>query len=296
MAILDLRERLYVSQYAQDVLTLDVRVAGQPADVDGDAVTVEFYLQGDEFAVPVPADTQVFSRAATRVDVGLYETQLTSEDSQAPGNYRVHWSYAIASVPQVYDSYVVIGFAAPPYDNLDASMKAIVDSVWVRFADLFDSPEGGPNLQTYFQTHFGRGRIAQLLRVAVGRLNTMAQPYQTYTIEEPGKFPVAQWGSLLEEALYVECIKHLVRSYVEQPQFVGGSVTRFDRRDYMDRWQSVLDMEERTLQSQLDVFKISNMGLGRPRALVSGGVFGRYGPTRFAGSVAARPRYWTRFY
>jgi hypothetical protein len=175
-------------------------------------------------------------------------------------------------------------------------MKSIVDDTWIKFADLFDSPEGGPNLQTYYQTHFSRNRIAQLLKTAVGLLNTTAQPFQSYSIDVPGQFPIQQWGPLLGQALYVEVLKHLIRSYVEQPAFVGGSVTRLDRRDYMDRWQSVLDEERKQLKSQLDIFKISNMGLGKPKVLVSGGVYGRYGPTRFAGSVAARPRYWSRFY
>jgi hypothetical protein len=53
--------------------------------------------------------------------------------------------------------------------------------------------------------------------------------------------------------------------------------------------------EEELVKQQLQHFKIASMGLGRPAVLISGGVYGRFGPTRMAGSIAARPRYWTRF-
>lgn len=287
----DFRERQYVSRYASDLLGLSVQKAGAPADVDGNSVIVTL--------VNETAGTTVFSRPATHMGTGLYETQLTSAETSIPGNYRVDWTYALDGISEVYSTFIEVGANSPAFDRLDPGMKALVEDCWIRFADLFDSPDGGPNLMTYFQTNFSRERLAQLLRFAMGRLNTAAQPHQTYSLEQnegQGQFPIQSWGPLLEQALYVECLKHLVRSYVEQPMFVGGSVTRLDRRDYMDRWMSVLNMEEGLLTKQLEVFKISNMGLGRPRVLVSGGVFGRFGPTRFAGSVAARPRYWTRFY
>lgn len=285
--MIDLRERLYISQYGQDVLGLVVHVAGVPASADG-TVTATLTAEAD--------NSTVFTRTATEGDPGYYGVQLTSADTQTPGYYKVHWDYEVNSVAQFYEGYIEVGPAAADYDNLNPEIKDVIDSVWIRFADCFDSPSGGPNLQTYFQTHWGRGRIAQLARIAVGRLNTMAQPFQTYTIDPTGQFPVTQYGPLLESMTYIECLRHLIRSYVEQPSLQGGSVTRLDRRDYMDRWQEILKDEESVLKGQLDVFKIRNMGFGRPKVLVSGGVYGRYGPTRFAGSVAARPRYWTRFY
>lgn len=285
----DLRERQYISRYANDVLGLAVNVNGVPGDVDDNVVVVSMINEAN--------DSVIFTRPATHVGVGLYETTLTGEESGIVGNFRVEWSYALNGITETYTTYIQVGEVAPTYDRLSPGMKDVVDTVWMRFADAFDSPHGGPNLQTYFQTHFGRERIAQLLRVGGGRLNTMAQPFQTFTVEGPTPtFPLATWGSLLETMTYIEVIKHLMRSYVEQPAFIGGNVTRLDRRDYLDRWRQILDIEENMLKGQLDVFKISNMGLGKPKTLVSGGVYGRYGPTRFAGSVAARPRYWTRFY
>lgn len=283
-------DRLYVPQFTPATLGLEIHVNGVLADPDGNAVTVTMKRESD--------NVTILNRAATRADVGKYQITLTSAEAQTVGNYMLNWAFVVGGQNRFEETYILIGQAEPAYDNLPENMRAVVDQTWFRFEDLFDSPTGGPNLQTYFQTHFSRGSIAKLLRIAMGRLNTAAQPHQTYTLDGDGgaSFPVDKWGPLLEQALYVETIKHLVRSYVEQPDFMGGSVTRLSRRDYMDRWKIVLDDEKEQLKQQLDVFKISAMNLGRPAVLVSGGVYGRWGPTRYPGAMAARPAYWTRAY
>ncbi|GAA1978616.1 hypothetical protein [Kitasatospora viridis] len=284
-------DRAYVSRYGAGTFGLLVHRDGQPGDADGPVTVV---LAHDD-----TTNAQVFSRAADHGGPGEYTVRLTSAETAAPGYYYLLWTYTVAGTPDSYRLDVEVGSSAPDYDKLADPMKAIVEGVMIRFVDLYDFEVGGPHLQAYVQANWGRNRVAQLLRIAVGKLNTTAQPYQTYTIDGDGGagFPVTQWGSLLESALYVECLRHLVRSYVEQPEFSSGSgVSRFDRRDYMDRWQNILAGEEPVLTSQLQTFKIANMGLGRPRVLASGGVYGRFGPTRFPLSAAARPRFSTRFY
>lgn len=279
-------DRQYVSQYAQDFLGFMVTVANQPTEPDDDLVTIS--LTNED------TGTQLFSRAATRVGVGQYQTTLSSVETSVPGNYRVMCSYAVAGVAQLYGGLVQVGHSAPAYDVLAPAFKALVDQVWARFADLFDSPDGGPNLETYFQTNFNRGRIAQMMQTGLGLLNTVSQPSQTYTLDGNGGgiFPLAQWGALLERATYIEVIKHLRRSYVEQPMFMGGSVTRLDRRDYLQRWGEILQDEQAQFKSQLDTFKLANMNLGRPAVLVSGGVYGRYGPNRFPTGMGAARGYF----
>lgn len=284
------RDRQYVSRFSMDYLVLGLYVGGVLTDP-----TVPPTVQ----VVSEDTGDVVVDRISTREDTGLYYLQLSSQETSTPGYYTVRWLYAIGGEAQSYEAYLEIGVSAPSYDALTPGFKSVIDSVWMRFSDTFDSPEGGPNLMTYFQTYFTRNRLAQpLLQIAMGRLNTMAQPMTTYTVDAQGAaaFPLDQWGPLLETALYIETLKHLVRSYVEQPQFIGGQVTRLDRRDYMDRWASVLRDEEDMFRQQLQTFKIAHMGLGRSRVLASGGVYGRYGPTRITGSAAARPRYWSRWY
>jgi hypothetical protein len=283
-------DRQYVSQYAVDVVGLKILQNQVPINADnGVTLTMVSENTGNE----------VFSRLADHNDVGDYSSAFNSVETSLPGSYTLIWTYLLAGQNEFYESGVEIGPASPAYDPLVQPMKDIIEHVVIRLADTIDSPGGGPNLTTYVQSKFGRGRIAELMRIALGRLNTIAQPFSTYTVDGDGgaTFPYAQWGPLLESMLWIETLKHLIRSYVEQPQFIGsGNISRLDRRDYIDRWRSILVDEEQAAKSQLDVFKISQMGLGRPAVLISGGVYGRYGPTRMAGSVAARPRYWTRFY
>lgn len=291
--LLDWRERRYISQFSPDELGLMVHAGGMPADADG-AVAASWDRQNTDGTI-----THVSTHTATRSDVGIYDVTLASADTGTPGDYSLTWAWTQAAQSMSYVIYCVVGQANQAYDNLSTDLKGVVEDVWFRFADCFDSPSGGPNLTTYFQSHYSRGRMAQLMKVGLGRINVVQQPHTTYTIDGAGGsvFPVAQWGGLLQTATLVEAIKHLRRSYVEQPMFMGGgSVTRQDRRDYLDRWGQILLDEQDTLKSELEVFKMSLMSLGKPRVLVSGGVYGRFAPTRIAGSVAARPRYYARFF
>lgn len=285
-----LGERRYISQYGVDTVGVVIHKAGVPTDADGN-VTVTMTTLDEVPVVIVPATV------ADHVAEGTYEFTMTTAATATPGVYRLNWTFNLDSNPEVITTLVEVGEQNAIYDNLTDDMKGLVEKVWVKFADLFDSPFGGPHLQVYFQTRFGRGRMANLLHSALGRLNTIAQPTTTYTLgPEPPVFPLGTWGSLLETALYIEAIKHLIRSYVEQPEAMGVSIARLDRRDYMARWERVLQMEQSDFENQLSVFKIRHMGLGRVRTLVSGGVYGNYAPTRLSHSAAARPRYWARFF
>lgn len=291
MAAEEYTDRAYVSRYAAAEFGLQVMRDGVPGDADG-PVTVALVHDGE-------TGTPVFSRTAEHPGAGEYTVRLASRETATPGPYVLVWSYTVGVYDEEWRVWLEVGKAAPEYDVLAEPMKQIVEQTWNRFSDLFDYATEGPHLQTYIQANFGRNRLSQLLRIAVGRLNTVAQPFQTYTLDGDGgaSFPVQRWGSLLESALYVECLRHLMRSYVEQPEVQSGSgVSRLDRRDYMDRWGTILQGEEQVLKQQLDVFKIAHMGLGTARVLVSGGAYGRWGPTRLPLSAAARPRWLTRMY
>jgi hypothetical protein len=292
--LVDWRERQYVSQFSQPPLTLQVHIGGALADPDGSNVTAQLLMQNpDGSSVPVSTYT------AVREAAGVYTVTPSSADTSNPGQAELVWSYQISAVPQTYAVYLSIGPANPSYDALPLAMQDFLESqVWIRFADLFDSAEGGPNLQSYFQAHWSRGRVAQLMGIALSKLNAVAQPWTSYTLDGNGgpQFPIEFWGGLLASYTYIEGVKQLIRAYTEQPAFQGPPVARQDRRDYAQRWRQVLQDEQAELKGLLDTFKIRHIMNGSPRVLVSGGTYGRYAPTRIAGSVAARPRMWARWY
>lgn len=280
-------DRQYVSQYSTDVTGIQLFRNGAAADADG-TVNVSMVREstGDLY----------FTRPADHAGTGVYQFSFNSADTSVPDSYLLTWSYQLNDNDQFNQTAIEIGPANPHYDPLSADMKQTIENVYYKISDLTDSPDGRPSLVAFFQSKFGRGRMAQLLNTAMNRLNTMAQPYSTYSIYDT-TFPIANWGGFLETALWIEVLKHLRRSYVEQPEVVlSAEVSRLDRRDYLQRWGMILADEEAMFKSQTDTFKIAHMGLGQPAVLISGGVYGRYGPTRLAGSVAARPRYYSRFY
>lgn len=279
-----LHEREYVSPNTSPTLGVVIHIGGIVADPDDSVVVVTMYDSEDDV---------VFARAATRVDVGTYEVTLSSAETATPGEYHLGWFFEVSGVENSITTYIDVGEPSPTYDALPDGIKMVLEYTYNRFEDLYDSPIGGPHLQTYIQGNFGRERMAQMSMLALNRLNIISQPHQSYTLDN---FPHETWGGLLEFATYVEILKHLKRSYVEQPNVIGATVSYLERRDYMDRWDRIYQDEVQDLKDALDGYKIAHMGLGAPSVLVSGGVYGNFGPERLPGSAAARPHYYNGFF
>jgi len=231
---------------------------------------------------------EVFSRATTpQATTGVYRLTLSSVETTNPGLFYVRWAYTLSGIAQEWNTEIEVASTATSlYESLTSSWRSLIESVWWRFADLFDSDVGGPHLKMYAQSSFGRERMAQLLKIGMAKLNSNSQPYTTFALT--ADFPFTQWGGLVEQLTYIEMIKHLMRTYVEQPDAVGVQAARLDRRDYLNRWQTILTMELDDVKTAIDVFKISQMNLGHSAVLVAGGIYGEYAAF---GRNPAQPRY-----
>lgn len=282
----DIIDRKFVSRYSQPTFGIQVHKVGALADADADP-SVSLLKYPDTGGTP----EILWTRPSVHESVGVYNITLNSGETSDPGVYTLGWYYTVDGADQVYALDIEVGQASPDYDALMPNWKAAVENVWIKFADLFDSPYGGPNLQVYIQTHFGRNRLAQLLPTALQRLNSATNPHASFPLNGDN-FPFADWGGLLSQSLYIEVLKHLIRSYTEIPEAViGTSVSRLDRRDYQSRWQTVYDLEMEEFRLDLSRYRKAYMGLGYSSVLVAGGAYGNWGPqinAGGAGEAAAR--------
>lgn len=303
-----LTEFSYVPQGSLNPIGIRINVAGVPTNVDaGTECVISVY------AVPYPATTAevgatmvnpVYTGIATSPSTGIYQMVPASSQALTPGYYRFDWSFTLSNAPIVTSQYVQVGPPSPAYDALQPPYVNAVEQVWLKFADIYDSPYGGPYLTVWYNQHFGRGRVAQLMEQACMHINNSAQPATNYSVTGVAAmgggaplFPLNQWGGLLNTATTIEVLKHLMRSYVEEPAVVGNVTVRMDRRDYLQRWGSMLSDEQDQYNKELAVFKVQSMFNGSPRVLIQGGAFGNYATPRIVGgAVAARPYYMNRWF
>lgn len=256
----------FVGRHSIYHLTLEV-VNGDGDVVDADALPVVSFRN-------YATNAESWARATSKVADGTYRVTLSSLETANPGLWYVLWNYELDSVEQQYRSDIEIpSVVSSVYESLSPEYRAIVESVWDRFEDQFDSPIGGPHLLSYVQSSFGRERVSQLLGMALRNLNAYVQPHANYDMDN---FPLDRWSGILEQATVVETIKHLIRSYIEQPTAQGIQAARLDRSAYASMWTSYLNMESAALSTMLGPFQVASMNMGRTSTLVAGGVYGEF--------------------
>lgn len=271
--------RNQISRYG--VGKIGIRVSGSSGAVDADTNTVHLDIyQETDFDDLDPTGPLIIT-ADEGVDIdhpetGVYTYTILPPVTNVVCLLKAVWTYQVGGVNLTYTEHLQIRDQMPTYDGFNDAEKGAVQLIVNLFADSYDSTVGGPHLIEEFQTKFNNERIAQLLNWSVQKLNMYKQPITNWVLSSPGQagtFPQNYWG-LLIMAGYVEVIKHLIRSYVEQPDVRNADVAYLDRRDYISRWQSVYQMEKEDLDSMATLVKRKMMGLGSTSMLVSGGMFG----------------------
>lgn len=294
--------RKQISRYGID--RIGIRVTGASGAVDADTSTVHLDIYQETNFDDLDPTGPLIITADEGVDIdhpetGVYTYTVTPPVTNVVCLLKAVWTYQVGGVNLTYTEHLQIRDQMPTYDGFNDAEKGAVQMITNLFADSYDSTTGGPHLIEEFQTKFTAERIAQLMNWAVNKMNMKKQPITNWVLSSPGQastFPQPYWG-LLIMAGYIETLRHLIRSYVEQPDIRNADVAYLDRRDYLDRWAMVLKMEEEELDDMLTLVKRKMMGLGSTSMLVSGGIFGGSGSGGLfvAGQYAAATRAF-RFY
>ena len=155
-----------------------------------------------------------------------------------------------------------------PSGQLTPDQQFVLDLAWLKVEDGFDSVPGGPYLYDISRKNFSEQKSALLFPFALERIN--------YTFPNPPSpifnlttFPWKDHHTLMGQAMTLEIIHHLIRSYVEIPLPTGsGNITLLDRTTYTQRWKEIYATEEEQFKNALRVFKRAYLQLGSARGLV----------------------------
>lgn len=304
--------RRQVSLWSKQSIGLRIMVNGELADPDSSSLSAELFVNTDyDSGDPIGDSLGVLTMGTGLFNesVGIYSFVLPEAAVSQPAEIAVVWNYTASGVAQTYTDYIIVLEYMPTYDALSDGEQSVVQQVNWQFGDLYDSVNGGPHLIEEFQTHFGYERIAQIAHLALNKINFTRYPITTFSIgaststtsslspNSPlatsgtmaGPFPPS-WYGVLQEGTYIETLKHLIRSYVEQPQISGATITYTDRRDYVQRWSSVLAAEEEDYKNMLIYFKRALLPLDASALAVAGGIYGGAGWGWRSGTYAAQTR------
>lgn len=272
-------ERVEMSINSREPCGIQIMASsGTIVDPDNITVTVKVnpYGSGQD-------DFEIESIEPTKENIGIYSVILPYQATGQPGEIDILWDYTIDSEAFRATNYIYVSHAMPTFDSLSPALKQVVQQVRWKIADLFDNSRGGlPNFSEEWQVNFGNERIAQMMILAIGRLNAKIQT-PPYSVDN---FPT-KYSAVLVLSTWVEVVQHFIRTYVEQPTVSGQQVAMVDRRDYMSRWDTVLKSAKEDAKDAEQNFVYSHLGLGGGALLVSGGNYGHTSPY-FSRSMAAR--------
>jgi hypothetical protein len=252
----------------------------------GDSAELEAYvLEGDdvpvvpsdiasvEFNVEKPDNTETTGTGQIQGNGSGFYRYLET-DQVGPYKVKATFTFLDGKVRTDYFTFSIIDPFNPPELT---KTERIVQAAWRGFEDLFDSEYGGPWLRDMTKAYFNEDKIAELMSEAMLLINTYP-PATNLTIldftgevvnpEIPEEMMADPDESVLTRALRIVIIRHLIRSYVEQPNLTGAQAVYEDRRDYLQRWQSVLQIEEQQFQQVLALWKRQFYGFYHNKLLI----------------------------
>ena len=178
-----------------------------------------------------------------------------------------------------------------PFEKVDTQIRVVADGVWTKLEDCFDAEDEGPWLQDVTLHFFREEKMEKFINEAIFDINYQNPPTDLALVDfvkEDGT--VTGTYPLLVQAILVQVIRHLMRSYVEQPMPTGAQIAYQDRRDYLQRWKELYELEMQQYLRWLALYKRGFLQLGHAKVLVAAKA-GRLIPAPMRARSAGRG-YW----
>jgi hypothetical protein len=224
-------------------------------------------IQAALFTIKKPSETapSIVSDPGTIVADGHAQYLVAGEVVTEPGEYLATCQFLLVNGEK---RTVVVDFdVVDPFETIGpSSVDPWIDLTWRKLEDCFDSEIGGPWLRDMTMARFDKSKLHTLLPDVLLDINVQ-QPITAFT---ETSFPLDHnGGALLSQGLLVATIRHLMRSYAEQPDTDNSPVAWLDRRRYQETWGKMLEVEETQYRRVLTLWKRQYFGFGMTKSLVA---------------------------
>lgn len=272
--------------YLGDTAELTAYIHDAEDNPISDATAVEFLIER-------PDDTRATQAGTIQSDGGGY---LAFQDTDAEGEYRVIARFTLpGGVTKSTRSDFMV--ADPLAAQTPSTVGSIEAAVWEKFEDLFDSEDGGPWLRDMTMRVFSPQKISDFIQDAIFEINNYNPPtaftedfFYVRTLDDQGNVTEVrenQNTNILILGTELAIIRHLMRSYTEQPLPTGGQITYEDRRDYLQRWGTIYQIEWQRFDALLKLWKRRFLDLNKGKVLVANKA-GRLLPAGFRARYVGR--------
>lgn len=225
-----------------------------------------------------PSTPTIAAAAGTVVSDGVGQYLVAPSVNDTAGHYRgvATFTYTDGPLTGLVKSIPVDYDIADPFVRTGASpADDAVDQCWMKIDDCFDSEFGGPWLRDMTMNVFDKSKIRGLIPEVLLAINQQ-MPYTEYT---EGSYPYTlhDGNALMAQGLLVATIRHLMRSYTEQPDVTSSPVAFMDRKKYQQVWKAQYDVELVEYTKWLKQWKLRTYDLSSS-ALLLGSKAGRMLP------------------
>lgn len=234
-------------------------------DRETDTPVPQAEIAGVSFQIQAP-DGSTATQAGEVTADGTGFTRYAATDTR--GHYAVvaTFQFVDGKLTSVRSDFEVIDPFNPPAPT---TADVIGNLVWRKLEDCFDAEEEGPWLRDMTMNIFDKQKMPQFIDEAIFDINQQNPPTTLNADYFVHEGIASTDAPLVALGTFLAVILHLMASYTEQPNLANGQVAYEDRRDYVQRWMAIYQVEMQRYMRWLALWKRSFLGLGHSKLLIS---------------------------